>query len=83
MSGRSVMAGMGLAVALAVSLSGCGIKLSGKVMCEAHAGTYNAQSKQCTYPPQPQARSATQICQAQGGQWDDVSGMCALNQSSK
>lgn len=85
MSSRSVMAVTGLAVVLAASLSGCAgrVHVSGKMMCEAHAGTYNAQTKQCAYPPQPPARSSAQICQAQGGEWDDVSDMCAMNESSK
>ena len=83
MSHRAVVASLGVVFALAVSLSGCGVKLSGRVMCDAHAGTYNAQTKQCTYPPNPSPRSATAICQAQGGTWDNVSDMCAIDQSSK
>ena len=82
MSHRAVVVRMGVVVALAVSLSGCGgVKLSGKAMCEAHAGTYNAQTKQCTYPPNPPARSMTQVCQMQGGTWDAISDQCAIDPS--
>jgi len=68
-------------VALAGSLSGCAssVRLSSKTMCEAHGGTYAAQSKQCSYPEQPPARSALDICRMHGGEWDDVADMCAVN----
>jgi len=72
-------------VALAGSLSGCAgtVHLSGKTMCEAHGGTYAAQSKQCSYPAQPPTRSASDICRMHGGQWDDVSDSCAIDDRSK
>ena len=52
-------------------------------MCEAHGGTYSAQSKQCSYPPQPPARSASEICRMHGGEWDDVSDSCGINDRTK
>ena len=72
-------------VALGGSLSGCagGVHLSGKTMCEAHGGTYAAQSKQCSYPAQPPTRSASDICRMHGGEWDDVADSCAINDRSK
>jgi len=77
---RTTVAGIGLVVALAVSLSGCAgtVRVSTKSMCEAHGGSYSATTKQCTYPAQPSARSAEQICQTQGGQLDPVSDECIL-----
>ena len=70
---------------LAGSLSGCagGVHLSGKTMCEAHGGTYAAESKQCSYPAQPPTRSASEICRMHGGEWDDVSDSCAIDDRSK
>ena len=52
-------------------------------MCEAHGGSYSATAKQCTYPAQPSTRSAAQICQMQGGEFDPVSDECAINDRSK
>jgi len=82
---HTTVAGIGLVVALAVSLSGCAGKarVSTKSMCEAHGGSYSATTKQCTYPAQPSARSAAQICQMQGGQLDPVSDECAIDDRSK
>jgi len=71
-------------VALA-GLSGCAsqVRLSGKTMCEAHGGSYASQTKQCSYPAQPPPRTALQICQMHGGEWDDVSDTCAVNDRTK
>ena len=82
---RSTMAGIGLVVALAVSLSGCAgrARVSTKSMCEAHGGSYSMTAKQCTYPPQSPPRSAAQICQMQGGQLDPVSDECAIDDRTK
>jgi hypothetical protein len=52
-------------------------------MCEAHGGGYSTTAKQCTYPAQPPARSAAQICEMHGGQLDPVSDECAINDRSK
>jgi hypothetical protein len=35
-------------------------------MCEAHGGTYNAQTQQCVHTA-PKTVSAQQACQQQGG----------------
>ena len=85
MTDRTMVAGIGLVVALAVSLSGCAgrARMSTKSMCEAHGGSYSMTAKQCTYPAQPPTRSAAQICQAQGGELDPVSDECAINDRSK
>ena len=82
---RSTVAGIGLVVALAVSLSGCAgrARVSTKSMCEAHGGTYSTSTKQCSYPAQPSTRSAAQICQMQGGQLDPVSDECAIDDRSR
>ena len=85
MTHRTTVAGIGLLVALAVSLSGCAgrARVSTKSMCEAHGGSYSMTSKQCTYPAQPSTRSAAQICQSQGGELDAISDECAINDRSK
>ena len=81
MSHRTTVVGIGVVVALAMSLSGCAGKvgISSKTMCEAHGGSYSAQAKQCAYPAQQSARSAEQICQMQGGQIDAVSDTCFMD----
>ena len=68
-----------LVIAL-LGLTGCTgkLRLSPKVMCEAHGGTYNATAKSCTYTAQ--TRSAKQICESHpSGYWDDAAGFCELN----
>ena len=84
MNARAILAAMGVLVTLSGVLSGCGgrVRLSGKTMCEAHGGSYSAQAKQCAYPTQQPARSVLQICQMQGGQWDQVSDSCAIDDRS-
>jgi hypothetical protein len=52
-------------------------------MCEANNGTYNSATKQCTYPPQPPAQSAAQMCQMHGGELDPVSDTCAINDRTR
>jgi hypothetical protein len=81
---RTTVAGIAFVVALAVSLSGCAgkVRLSSKTMCEAHGGSYSPQTKQCAYPAQQPSRSALQICQMQGGRWDEVSDSCAIDDRS-
>jgi hypothetical protein len=56
-----------LVLALAVPLTGCSSKLrwTAKQMCEAHGGTYNAQSQSCSYVAMQ--RTAKQNCEAHGG----------------
>ena len=49
-------------------------RVSGKVMCEAHGGTYNATTQQCAYTAQ--TRPMHQSCTAQGGTWDTAAGAC-------
>jgi hypothetical protein len=69
---------LGLALVVALSASGCAGKLrtQGRTMCESHGATYNAQTKQCTYPANQPPRNVAQICQAQGGTWDPVGDNC-------
>jgi hypothetical protein len=70
---------------LMMSLSGCGstsarsgkVRISGQRMCEAHGGTYNKQTRHCTYPTQ--ARSARSSCAAQGGYYDEAD-ICEMGQ---
>ena len=50
--------------------------MSGKVMCEAHGGTYNATTQQCSY--KAQARPMHQSCLEQGGTWDTAAGVCEV-----
>jgi hypothetical protein len=85
MISRKTLTAIGVVIALSGSLSGCTgrVRLSGKTMCEAHGGSYSTQAKQCTYPAQQSSRSALQICQMQGGQWDDVSDACAIDDRSR
>ena len=85
MTSRTTLVAIGLVVALAGSLSGCagGVRLSSKTMCEAHGGSYSAQAKQCAYPAQQPSRSALQICQMHGGQWDEVSDSCDLDDRTR
>jgi hypothetical protein len=80
MISRETLTAIGVVIALSGSLSGCTgrVRLSGKTMCEAHGGSYSTQAKQCSYPAQQPSRSALQICQMQGGQWDEVSDSCAI-----
>ena len=84
MISRETRVVIGIAVAISGSLSGCAgrVRLSGKTMCEAHGGSYSTQAKQCAYTGQHPTRSALQICQMQGGQWDDVSDSCAIDDRS-
>ena len=85
MSNHRTLVGIGLVIAIAGSLSGCAgrARVSTKSMCEAHGGSYSATGKMCTYPAQPQARSAAQICQMQGGELDPVSDECAIDDRTK
>ena len=85
MSHCRMVVGIGVVIALAGSLSGCAgrARVSTKSMCEAHGGSYSATARQCTYPAQPSARSAAQICEMQGGQLDSVSDECAIDDRSK
>jgi hypothetical protein len=80
---RTTVAALGLAAA--VFLTGCAgsAKLSTRVMCEAHGGTYSSQAKQCTYPAQPPPQSAAKICQMHGGSLDPVSDTCAIDDRTK
>jgi hypothetical protein len=59
-------------------MTGCAgkFKLSAKVMCEAHGGTYNTSAQTCSYTQS--TRSAQQICQQQRGSWDSVAQMCEM-----
>jgi len=85
MTHEKQLAGIGLIVALTVSLSGCAntVRLSSKTMCEAHGGTYSSTSKQCAYPAQPSTRSAADICRMHGGELDPVDDTCAVNDRTK
>ena len=64
-----VVAATILAMALVLPLAGCAgktkIRKSARQMCEAHGGTYNAQTQQCSY--QAVQRAARQSCEQQGG----------------
>lgn len=68
-----------LAVAFAGSLAACGTKLrvSSKVMCEAHGGTYDAKTAICT-PNPANVRTAQQACEYQGGVYDAFEQHCLL-----
>jgi hypothetical protein len=85
MSHRSMVLSIGVMIAIVSPLSGCAgrARVSTKSMCEAHGGSYSTTAKQCTYPAQPSARSAAQICQMQGGELDPVSDECAINDRSR
>jgi hypothetical protein len=59
-----------VAMALIFPLAGCAatkakVKRSAKQSCEAHGGSYNAQTQMCSY--QAVQRSARQNCEQQGG----------------
>ena len=77
---RQLTAAIAVLVIALLGLTGCAgkLRLSPKVMCEAHGGTYNATAKSCTYTAQ--TRSARQICESHpNGYWDDAAGFCELN----
>jgi hypothetical protein len=64
-----------------LGLTGCAgksgkVRVSGKTMCEAHGGTYNATAQHCTYTAKP--RSVSQSCQAQGGYYDTAAQFCEM-----
>jgi hypothetical protein len=82
---RTTVAGIGLMIAVAASLSGCAgrVHLSSRLMCEANNGTYNSATKQCAYPPQPPQQSAAQMCQMHGGELDPVTDTCAIDDRSR
>ena len=77
MTGRAAST-MAVVAALAVSLTGCAgkLKLSGARMCEGAGGTYNKQTKTCSY--QTSTRSAQQNCQAHGGYYDPAADVCEM-----
>ena len=58
-----------MAIALMFPLAGCAaktkVKRTAKQSCEAHGGSYNAQTQMCSY--QAVQRSARQNCEQQGG----------------
>jgi hypothetical protein len=57
--------------------SGSGtVRVSGKSMCEAHGGTFNASAQHCTYTTQ--SRPVSQSCEAQGGYYDTAAGFCQM-----
>lgn len=78
---RRPLAAIGFVMALLVLLTGCAgkLRLSGKTMCEAHGGSYSAQTKQCSYPAQQPPRNITQVCQAHGGTYDPIGEDCVLD----
>jgi hypothetical protein len=61
-----------------LGLTGCGgkVRISSKVMCEAHGGTYDPKAKTCAY--KAQTLSVRQACQEQGGYYDDVAEFCEM-----
>lgn len=58
-----------VALAFVFPLAGCAgktkVKRTAKQSCEAHGGSYNAQTQMCSY--QAVQRSARQNCEQQGG----------------
>jgi hypothetical protein len=81
MSRRESTVMIALLMMALLGLTGCAsksgkVRVSGKTMCEAHGGMYNAATQQCTYAAQP--RSVRQSCQAQGGYYDDAAQFCEM-----
>jgi hypothetical protein len=78
MNGK-VMAGMALAVALAMPLAGCASsekgKLSSAKLCAYAGGNYSAQTHTCNGPAES-SRTAFTMCQAGGGFYDPTSDTC-------
>lgn len=69
---------LGVTLALAFALTGCAgkVRVSSAKMCVAHGGTYNASAKSCSYTVS--TKSAAQVCQAQGGFYDTGADFCEL-----
>ena len=67
---------LGITLALAFALTGCAGKarVTSAKMCAAHGGTYNASAKSCSYTAS--TKSAAQICQAAGGYYDTAADYC-------
>jgi hypothetical protein len=61
--GRALAA---IALAMALVVPQAKVRKTSKQMCEAHGGTYNAQTQQCAHTA-PKTVSAQQACQQQGG----------------
>jgi hypothetical protein len=75
-------AAMTVAMALVFPLAGCAgkakVKRSAKQLCEAHSGTYNAQTQQCSY--RAVTSSAKQTCEAQGGVYWPQEQFCEMEE---
>jgi hypothetical protein len=75
----TVMAGMALAVALAMPLAGCASSERGKLtsakLCAYAGGHYFAQAHRCENVAQG-GRTAFSMCQAGGGFYDPTSDTC-------
>ena len=69
---------MGVTLAVALALTGCGgkVRLASSKTCAAHGGTYDASAKACTVGTN--TKSAASICQAQGGFYDIGADFCEL-----
>jgi hypothetical protein len=81
MNQRSRMfASMALVMTLAFLVAGCAgaskVRIGAKQMCEAHSGTYNAQTQQCSY--QAVQRSARESCEYYGGMYLPEEQYCAF-----
>jgi hypothetical protein len=72
------LVGVALVLGLSLSLGACGtkVRLSSKLMCEAHGGTYSAQQQHCSYTQK--TLSARAVCEQQGGMYLPAEQYCEL-----
>ena len=79
MTPRNMMVRLVVVLALAVPLGACAgkVRMEVRKMCQAHGGTWSAQSKECSYPAS--TRSAADICAGHGGAWEPAgAGYCEI-----
>jgi hypothetical protein len=53
-------------------------RFSAAKMCQAHGGTYDTNTKTCTYTAS--TRSAADTCRAHGGYYDTAADVCEIGQ---
>jgi len=78
MKWRQMLTGLVVATLVTLPLTACAskFKITGKKMCEASGGTYNAQQHHCTYTQK--TMTAKDMCQNHNGYWDTAAGMCEI-----